>query len=173
MSLAVKQARFVATGDPGLFGSIGKFIGGVGRTVLGVAGTVLPGPVGFLARLAAKGIGGRAPAPIQPIAPRGRPLSIASFPRALPFAGGAVPTTGAGAVPVGPALACPPGMRANKSAYFLRDGTFVAKNSRCVAVRRRNPGNSRANDRAIGRIESAKKMAARLGRITIRSPCPK
>jgi hypothetical protein len=172
MSLAVKQARYVATGDPGLFGSIGKFLGGVARVATGVVGTILPGPVGFAARLASKALGaGGQP---QAVAPYQPPVSFAGG-RPAAFGRGGVPAqiTGAtAAVPVGPAMACPPGMRANKSAYFLRDGSFVPKNSRCVAIRRRNPGNSRANDRAIGRIESAKKMAARLGRITIRSACP-
>lgn len=173
MSLAVKRARFVATGDPGLFGSIGKFIGGGLKTIGGIVG----GPIGFGMRT----IGGLvAPAPGVPAQRRIAPPTPGDWAAAgrrisggRPLNGGMVPTEfQAGAIPVGPAMACPPGMKANKSSYFLRDGTFVPKNSRCVAVRRRNPGNSRANDRAIGRIESAKKMAARLGRITIRSACP-
>lgn len=173
MSLAVKQARFAATGDPGLFGSIGKFLGGVARVATGVVGTILPGPVGFAARLASKALGAGQPQQVAPYQPR-MPVSFAGG-RPAAFGTGGAPRQIAGppgAVPTGPALACPPGMRANKSSYFLRDGSFVAKNSRCVSIRRRNPGNSRANDRAIGRIESAKKMAARLGRITIRSACP-
>ena len=175
MSLAVKRARFVATGDPGLFGSIGKFIGGAAKTIGGIVG----GPVGFGLRT----IGG-----IVSPAQQGRPMPRIITPptpgdwqaagrrisAGRPLNGGMVPTEfQQAAVPVGPGMACPPGMKANKSSYFLRDGTFVPKNSRCVSVRKRNPANSRANDRAIGRIESAKKMAARLGRITIRSPCPK
>ena len=174
MSLAVKRARFVATGDPGLFGSIGKFIGGAAKTIGGIIG----GPVGYglrtLGGLVAPTTRGGMPVSFvgpRPTSPAGRDL-LASQGRLLN--GRLVPTEHqVGAVPVGPAMACPPGMRANKSSYFLRDGTFVPKNSRCVAVRRRNPGNSRANDRAIGRIESAKKMAARLSRITIKAPCPK
>ena len=170
MSLAVKRARFVATGDPGLFGSIGKFIGGGLKTIGGIVG----GPIGFGMRT----VGGLvAPAPGVPAQRPIAPPTPGDWQRARLRISGAGPvSTGgmvaAGAIPVGPAMACPPGMKANKSSYFLRDGTFVPKNSRCVAVRRRNPGNSRANDRAIGRIESAKKMAARLSRITIKKACP-
>jgi hypothetical protein len=169
MSLAVKAARLQSAGDPGLFGSIGKFIGGAAKIV----GGILPGPLGIplklggglLSRLA----GGGAPQ-IAPRAPQTFQQRIAAqqfFP---------VPGVGGAAVPVSaitPAgIACPSGMHANKSAYFLKSGQFVGKGTRCVPSRRRNPGNSRANDRAIGRIESAKKMAARLGRITIRKECP-
>lgn len=66
---------------------------------------------------------------------------------------------------------CPTGSHLNKSSYFLMDGTFVPKGSRCVANRRRNPLNPRAFDRALGRITAAKKFGARLGRVTIRKKC--
>jgi len=75
-----------------------------------------------------------------------------------------------------PGISCPQGMRPNKSDYWRADGNgspvFVEKGTRCVSVRRRNPGNSRANDRAIARIASAKRMAKTLGRISIRKECP-
>jgi hypothetical protein len=168
MSLAVKQARFVARGDPGLFGSIGKFLGGVVKTVAGVGGALLPGPVGIGLRAISR-IG--APQ-IQPPAPMARFL-----PAPMPIRGRAVapPAALAGMVQapgLGAIIACPPGFKANKSSYFLMDGSFIEKNTKCVRVRRRNPANSRATDRAIGRIESAKKMAARLGRIRITPACP-
>lgn len=71
----------------------------------------------------------------------------------------------------GTKVACPPGYRPNKSSYFLTDGTFVPKDSRCVKIRRRNPLNPRALDRAMGRLTSAKRAAKKLGRVTIRKKC--
>lgn len=65
-------------------------------------------------------------------------------------------------------LACPSGMHPNKSDYFLKDGTFVAKGTRCVKNRRRNPLNPRALDRAISRIQSAKKASKKISRVTVR-----
>jgi len=59
-------------------------------------------------------------------------------------------------------LACPSGYHPNKSDYFLRDGTFVAKGSRCVKNRRRNPFNPRAADRAYSRMKSAKRAADKI-----------
>lgn len=51
-------------------------------------------------------------------------------------------------------LACPPGFRANKSDYWLKNGTYVPKGTRCVRIRRRNPLNPRALDRATSRVAS-------------------
>ncbi len=65
----------------------------------------------------------------------------------------------------------PRGYRLNKSSYFLRSGEFVPAGTRWVKTRRRNPGNMRALDRSIGRIQSAKRMAKKLGRITVRDAC--
>lgn len=174
MSLAVKQARFQARGDPGLFGSIGKFLGGVTRTV----GSIVGGPVGFGLRA----LGGViSPPAAQPVAPRPRitTLSPKAFGLQLPgggFTRGLPPSALRqipGAVPVGAGLACPKGMTPNKSDYFLKSGEFVPAGTRCVSIRRRNPLNPRAADRAISRLESAKKAVTRLNRITIRSKCPK
>jgi len=67
---------------------------------------------------------------------------------------------------------CPPqGFKLNKSDYFLRSGEFVPAGTRFVRRRKRNPGNSRANSRAIARIASAKSMAKQLSRISIRPAC--
>lgn len=173
MSLAVKAARQQAVGDPGLFGSIGKFLGGALKTVGGIVG----GPVGF----GLKTIGGFAGGGPQVTSPAPRMITGRTVgrrgsqgpnqlfgPGVTPFVGPPRPAPAGG---VG--LACPAGFHPNKSSYFMRSGEFIAKGSKCVPSRRRNPANARANDRAIGRIESAKKMAARLGRISIRKECPK
>ncbi len=71
-----------------------------------------------------------------------------------------------------PAIGCPSGFHPNKTGYFLRSGTFVAPESRCVRNRKRNPMNPRALSRAIARVESGKRVAKRLSRITIRKKCP-
>jgi hypothetical protein len=59
-------------------------------------------------------------------------------------------------------LACPGGMHPNKSDYFLKDGTFVPAGTKCVKNRRRNPMNPRALDRAIGRMNGAKRLQSKL-----------
>lgn len=60
-------------------------------------------------------------------------------------------------LPMGPMLpggvSCPRGYRANKSNYFLKDGTYVPRGTRCVRYRRRNNLNQRALTRAVSRIE--------------------
>lgn len=48
-------------GDPGIFGFLGKVAG----TALGIAGKVLPGPLGGVARLAGGILTRRAPPPVQ------------------------------------------------------------------------------------------------------------
>jgi len=168
MSLAVKAARQQAVGDPGLFGSIGKFLGGAAKIV----GGIMPGPIGSVLKFGGGLLapGRTAPAPIAITRPAGfQRGGFSSF--GGPARGRGVPVAAAPQITGAVGIACPAGMHANKSSYFLRDGTFVGKGTKCVSSRRRNPANSRANDRAIGRIESAKKMAARLGRISIRKEC--
>lgn len=188
MSLAIKASRARAMGDPGLFSSIGRFVGGAVRTGLGIAGAVLPGPIGAGARIISGALGGRPPPQI--IAPPrvgqiplplqqaqrligGRPTRAGLIERRLGggpmmFGGG----VGAPAQPVGPGVACPAGMRPNKTSYFLKSGQFIEAGTVCVKVRRRNPLNVRALDRSISRIESAKKATKRIGRVTIKKVCP-
>ena len=59
----------------------------------------------------------------------------------------------------------------NKTGYFLMSGEYVAPFTKMVKNRRRNPGNMKALSRSMGRIKSAKKMAAVLGTISIRKSC--
>lgn len=94
------------------------------------------------------------PTPIPP-APTPAPLPP---PQAAPSLGTCVPRAGAVA-----AVACPAGCHPNKADYFLKSGSFVARGTRCVRNRRRNPLNPRALDRAISRIGSAQNAVARLG----------
>jgi hypothetical protein len=165
MSLAVKTARAtsqggvgrgrtVSAGDPGLFG----FLGGVVKTV----GSLITGGPIAAARTA-----------VAQVLPRSRP-GVPSV-QVLPVPGprGALQRLlpgGETGLMVGAAgMGCPQGHHPNRSDYFLRDGSFVAKGTRCVKNRRRNPLNPRAASRAIARITSAKKATKMLGRITIRA----
>lgn len=54
-----------ARGDPGFFGSVGRFVGGVAKTAVGVAGQVLPGPAGFVARQVSARIAPRGAAQVR------------------------------------------------------------------------------------------------------------
>ncbi len=73
-----------------------------------------------------------------------------------------------------PGAVCPKGFRVNKTSYFLRDGTFVARESRCVRIRRRDALNGRAAlnstrrlvaySKATRRVNSAIRQAARATR---------
>jgi len=198
MSMAIKTAK--AQGDPGLFGFLGTAArrlggaalrvvpgGGAIRTALGIGagflgGRVSPSTSSFAvpgrtagrqlltagARgFARPGTGFRTPTPVTRV-----PGFAGALQRILP--GG---RTGFETVPGEVGGLPPKGFHINRTGYFLTNeaefGTFVAAGSRFVRNRRRNPGNMRAADRAITRIEQAKRMAKRLGRITVRSKCPK
>lgn len=137
-------------------GGILSSIGGALKKVTGLATNFLPGPLGAVARTVL------APMPSMPSsqrlvplqqAPPGAPLPgpLAQVQRALP--GGA---TGRG-------TGCASGYHPNKTAYFLRDGTFVDVGTRCVKNRRRNPLNSRALDRSLSRVASAGNAIRSLG----------
>jgi len=163
-------------GDPGLFGFLGKAIkGGLGIVsklgipivsgAAGVAGGLLGGALGGRAGPGLPGIGGGVSRfggiPAISLQTRGQiptPGVAGTLQRAIP--GGATGMEG-----------CPQGHRPNKSGYFLRDGSFVAPNTVCVKIRRRNPLNPRALSRSMARIESAKRAADVLKRITIRPKC--
>jgi hypothetical protein len=186
-------------GDPGLFGSIFGiakkaigFVPGVGpiaQTALGLASKAFrkdPKQIGTLKGRVGAGVGGCPPGMrphfrtgqcsatgvtkfqgAEPISPLRRGLQMV-----LP--GGATGFEG-----LGPEGMIPKGYHLNKSGYF-RGGRpksdypeveWVPPRSTAVRNRRRNPLNPRAADRAIGRISSAKKFAAKLGRITIRKDC--
>ena len=163
-------------GDPGLFGFLGKVVktglgvvsklgipivsgaagvagGLLGGALGGRAGPGLPGP-----SMASRVFGGQRPVLLAQAGQIPSPGVIAAGQRAIP--GGATGMEG-----------CPQGHRPNKSGYFLRDGTFVAPNTVCVKIRRRNPLNPRALSRSMARIESAKRAADVLKRITIRPKC--
>lgn len=161
MSIAIKSARMrtqgrratgrSAAGDPGLFGFLGKvarkavsFIPGVGPIASEVMGLA--------------GIGRDKPRALpQALALPTRGISMPAQPR--PFVRGVEALapgglTGQEVVSV----ACPSGYHANKADYYLKDGSFVGKGTRCVKNRRRNPMNARALSRAISRVDGGKRF---------------
>lgn len=175
------------------------FFKSLAKGLLGVAGTVLPGPLGGAARVGRRLLGNGQQRPTiattmpvqQRFAPqngqRGRivrergpvfragPITIGRRTTVTQFAPDQQPTVTkeqrARQTAAELGLACPQGFRPNKSDYFLSDGTFVEAGSRCVKVRRRNPLNPRAASRAISRIQGAKRAVGLINRISIRKPC--
>lgn len=187
MSLSVKVARSRNTGrampgmgDPGVFGFIGSAISKVASVAKNI-----PGPIGWgagaisgltrsqarpqfirdmpISESAKRAYEERQFGPQMPQMPR--PGIVAAVQRFAP--GGETGMMDA------PAIGSPAGYHVNKTAYFLKDGTFIPEGSRWVKNRRRNPLNPRAASKAIGRLESLKKATARFSRITIRKKCCK
>ncbi len=119
-------------GDPFVHKKIGGFvkrnIGAVGRTVLGIAATVVPGPVGIAARFARSKIG----------AQRGRPQAR----RALRV--GAQPSVQM----MAPRFVSAPSGRAGTARVDVETGEELPK------ARRMNPLNPRALSRATRRLSS-------------------
>jgi len=190
-------------------GFIHKKILGLGRTVLGIGTSLLPGPVGAVARTGLGILGGGGGGGAQRIQPRIPPGSRFQIPtpgiagriqRFLPGGGTGFSTVpfqatrfpsgrgpletqgaarefarqasmqGAGTVngcPTDEPRICPPrGFHLNKSSYFLRDGTFVARGTKFVRNRRLNNANGRAQDRAIVRLEKGTDNAKKLLKAT-------
>lgn len=216
MSLEMKVSRAQALGDPGIFGSIGKFLGGVAKTAV----RAIPG-VGPIAATGIELLAGGGPRATQvaAVSPsltrqqvmRAKPMNAAQRRRAAGLTladvrqyGGSLkkaiaardaaltaeagvkrgaylqvdqgPPRGGRGTPImaGPRGECPAGYHPNKTGYYahspLGTPTWVSPGERCVR-RRRNPGNMRAADRAISRIEQSKRALQRLNRVTIRKTC--
>jgi len=86
----------------------------------------------------------------------------APLPPAQQQLGGCPPRGNGGAM-----ILCPSGCHPNKSDYFLRSGAFVARGTKCVRNRRRNPLNPRALDRAASRLRSASKAGKFLAKVSV------
>jgi len=195
MSLSNKMAKADYMGDPGLFGDIWSGIKKVGGLATGIVGGLGIPIVSGVARTAGSILfGARNTIPgASTFATPPPPMSIntATGVQSLPGLGnfpvlrmqGQVPTpgfiggmqrlipggaTGMQAGPVAPAVA---GYHWNKTGYYTKSDGWIEPFSRMVKNRKRNPGNMRALSRCMGRIKSAKKMAAVLGTITIRKSC--
>ncbi len=145
-----------AQGDPGFF----SFLGKVARKL----GSSIPGPIGgFVGELFPD-----QPAPIF-VGPQVPPMNGGGFAAQRPGSE-AQRRTGGGrgsSIPCPAGAECPTGMRKNKSSYFLRNGTFVDVGTRCVTIRRINPGNGRAVRRAIRRENSFVKLAVGTGLVAV------
>lgn len=162
MSLQIKAARARAQagmqmgvrggmGDPGLFSFLGKIAKKAVSFIPGVGPLISTG-----IDLVSGALGGRKPAPIAALGPL---PAIAGGLRAAPRA------PGAAAIAVEPGIGCPKGYHANKSAYYLMDGSFVEKGTKCVKNRRRNPMNARALSSAITRVNGGKRFQHTLSEI--------
>lgn len=176
MSMMMQTARAPyradpAQGDPGLrdfFGSIKRGLGVAARTALGMTG--FGGAAAAVAGAQARrsGVNGDR----MPQGPVMRPMVGTQVMVPKPGVVGAiqrfVPGGFSGTMVQDVAMngACPSGHRPNKSSYFLSDGTFVPKGSRCVKRRQRNPTNPRAMSRAIARIDSGKRFQNRMAEIS-------
>lgn len=183
MSLAMRQARYSAVGDPGLFGFIGKALGtvakiggaivpGIGGTVLKTVGNVLvpTKSVSMAKATAAQSLPVLRSSNTQPYfagLPSSPPVlkagsgvsigpggvQIGSYAPQLPAQSG---TSGA-LVGSGAGTPCTAGYHYNKTAYYTKRYGVVEKGSVCVKNRRRNPLNPRALSRAMSRVKSAQK----------------
>lgn len=178
MSYALKAARMgpggyrrtsrIVQGDPGLFGGlIGGVKGAIGAVLKGgnpLSGAISGAVSGY------KGTPSPSPRPQLPALPMPGvpsvqlPVTVSNpVAAAIPFGSTGlsveVPASmnGAGA---------PRGYHLNKSAYWLRDGTFVPARSRYVKNRRRNPLNPRALRSAVQRIDAGKKWQGTLSEIS-------
>ncbi|KKL55718.1 hypothetical protein LCGC14_2252630, partial [marine sediment metagenome] len=176
---AVFQGRRDLRGDPGFFGSIGKFFGGAAKTV----GGLLPGPAGTILTAAGGLISGGSgtvigrPVSVAAAQPIRRDASITSFTQEKfpgkigPFdvdvfgfgqEGASISLFGPNggqstAIARGANGACASGFHLNKAAYTLKSGQRIEKGTVCVKNRRRNPLNDRAASNAIRRLEGARK----------------
>jgi len=95
--------------------------------------------------------------------PRGPGGIIGAFP-GVP--GGVTGFARDGGCPPEGQVCAPRGFHLNKSSYFLRDGTFVERETRFVRNRRLNNANGRAQGRAITRLEKGADNAKKLLKAT-------
>ena len=158
------------TGDPGLFGSIGSFIG----KVAGVASKI-PGPIGWGAAAIKQVLPGQSPLAGQ------YPVTFAPT-RLPPFPGTPLPGVGpaiARFLPGGetgvapPTVGAPSGYHVNKTAYYLKDGTYIPEESRWVKNRRTNPLNPRAASKALRRLGSLKRAMEKFKGLRMPDKCCK
>lgn len=195
MSASIKAARAsvvgrsspgLPQGDPGLFGGLfGALKGGLKGLSGGPLGVITGSAEGFRAGFGRP----RVPTPIQtptgPVLPpipapiqiakrslvangangRSTSVPVTSTPGLLSIIQQAIPG-GATGMQVAGAAVQPRGFHANKSDYFLKDGTFVPKGSVWVKNRRRNPLNARALRNAIGRVDAGKVWQSKLHEIS-------
>jgi len=173
MSIAIKAAKMgsmggmagrVRSGDPGL----GGFLKGLGKGILGgVTGLVTGGPLGavggIIGGISGGGGGGSKLSSLPTFQPTGPGPGVVPTPGPGGFLSRITPGGSTGYQPSG---APPKGYRLNKSGYFLKDGTYVAPETRYVKIRRRNSMNPRALSRSIARVNGAKRIQHTLSEIS-------
>ena len=176
MSLQVKVARsrnagrgMPGTGDPGLFGAIGSIIGKVAGVV-----SKIPGPIGLGASVVSRLV--RRPQPMvgQLPQPWETPFQLPQVPK--PTLRGAVERFlpgGETGMMAAPAVGAPSGYHVNKTAYYLKDGTYVPEESRWVKNRRTNPLNPRAASKALRRLGSLKRAMEKFKGLRMPDKCCK
>lgn len=185
MSMAIKTARYysqggmagrVYSGDPGFFGDLWKGVKKIGGAAIKTGiGMVTGGPMGAVsAAVGAMRGPGKVGSPVTNMRAMPGAPALAPPPRAaggVSYAAAAPSVDGRSqAIPMeaGP---CPRGYRANKSSYWLKNGTFIPANTHWVKIRRRNSLNPRALNRAIARVKGFKGATEEAKRITVRSKC--
>ena len=151
----LRQRGRPGMGDPGLWG----FLGRTARTALGaltgVPRTAAPAaPVGAIPLAPPRTMPGR-PGRTNGGQVRPAPGFTGFMQRMVPGGQTGYETLGCGS-----------GFHPNKTSYHLKDGSFVDVGTRCVRNRRRNPMNARALSRAIGRVDSGKRLQNRLSEIS-------
>ena len=177
------SGRARAMGDPGLFGRLAGAVGGflTGGPAGAIAGFAAPGtgrqaPPQPAAYPVYSSSLGRYVTPAGTSASQwgiANPQQRGSFKLNLnPMFGGApgmgFTAPGIGRLSIGESASMPAtgmqpkGYHANKSSYWLNDGTYVPKGSRWVKNRHRNPLNPRALRRAVGRIDAGKIWQSKL-----------
>lgn len=197
MSLAIQSTK--VQGDPGLFGFLGKAVGTIAKVgtsfLPGPAGAIARG---ITSRIFGGGGSPAAALPTVRSLPRiitsmapstptrvSDAISISRMaPTQLPVPyqdpGTFVAPTGQVGIDATPAIGCPKGYKPNKAGYYRRIKTpmdpvgqvyYIQPESRCVKIRKRNSANPRAADRALNRIQSAKRFATKMNRVTIRKKC--
>ena len=197
MSLAIQAAR--AQGDPGLFGFLGKAVGTIARVgtsfLPGPVGAIARGVTSKLPSFMPQPQARALPsvqtlpsvftnrtfgAPPPTVARAKSVVNGLELPFVQPPQGTFTPPTGQPGIDATPAIGCPKGYKANKAGYYRRIKTpgdpvgqvyYIEPGSRCVKIRKRNAANPRAADRALNRIQSAKRFATKMNRVTIRKKC--
>lgn len=194
---AVMMGRRGLQGDPGLFGDIGGFLGGVAGTI----GGFIPGPIGGILTAAGGLISGSetvvgrpvSVAAAQPVVANGTIISRSGFQAQnggiidinfpfdkepgfgidFDFFGQAKRQAGSTATARPANGKCQGGFHPNKATYFLKSGQRIMKGTVCVKNRRTNPMNDRAASNAIKRLESGRKAIKNIQRVSIRcAKCP-
>ncbi len=136
-------------GDPGIFGSIGSFLGGALKTVGSVA-SVLPG-VGGIAGGVAKLAGGALQGLTAPKPPSSPALAV--------MPGGAMPTIAA-ATPMG----LQPGQKTKRGGVTVGVSPLGTVGVKFRKRRRMNAGNAKAARHAIRRIKAVRHLLTSIER---------